>query len=278
MGIEKCTKNNRPGYRCGGPENPCYTYTPNNSKSREMQKQKAIDQCLAQGKSPSEMSEEEQNKKVIELKPADMDTDKNLLISSVNQPAIEEDFVFFNSDKNKENKYELSELDEEKRIITGPAMIPDRQIYRMDEQGNEYYVYFSKETVMELSQRLISNCRIGTSIEHEMEVEDVHLAESWIVEDPDNDKANKFGFNSTNINEGTWMVSYKCNNDEFWKKVKEGELKGLSIEGYFVENFNEHSFEKSTEDECEECPEGDPELDEIFEIIRQNYTDEEDHT
>lgn len=277
MPILKCTKNNRSGYKCGE-EGECYTYTRNNAKSREMAKQKAIDQCLAMGEKPSDTSmNDDREDAVVELKSADIELDDQLLISSVQQPAIGTNFIHFNhqgntNEKEPDTKYHLSGLDEEKRIISGPAMVPDRSIERLSDDGEKYFVYFSKETVEELSERLISNCNISTTVEHSMNVDDVHMVESWIVHDPDNDKCNHFGFDSSNINPGTWFVSFKCHNDEFWNKVKDGEIAGFSIEGYFIENFKKHfttecdECEKQNKEDDEEIPQ--EELKQIYKVLK----------
>jgi hypothetical protein len=71
------------------------------------------------------------------------------------------------------------------------------------------------------------------------------VVESWIIEDEKQDKSAKYGFN---LPKGTWMISMKVNNDEIWKKVKDGEVKGFSIEGHFVDQY-EMSLQQNEEDE-----------------------------
>jgi hypothetical protein len=75
-------------------------------------------------------------------------------------------------------------------------------------------------------------------------LEGMSVIESWIIEDEKKDKSNLYGFN---LPKGTWMISMKVNNDEIWNKVKAGEVKGFSIEGYFVDKY-EMSLQES-EDE-----------------------------
>ena len=73
--------------------------------------------------------------------------------------------------------------------------------------------------------------------EHEQRVAGVLTVESWIKEGKQ-DKSNLYGYD---LPVGTWFVKMKIENDELWSKIKEGELKGLSIEGYFVDKLQKMS-------------------------------------
>ena len=46
------------------------------------------------------------------------------------------------------------------------------------------------------------------------------------------DKSKLYGYD---LPDGTWLVKMRIDNDELWSKIKDGELKGLSIEGYFTD-------------------------------------------
>jgi hypothetical protein len=59
------------------------------------------------------------------------------------------------------------------------------------------------------------------------------VVESWIVEG-ENDKSKNYGFD---VPKGTWMIAMKVNNDKVWQQVKEGKIKGFSIEGYFADKY-----------------------------------------
>jgi len=61
---------------------------------------------------------------------------------------------------------------------------------------------------------------------------DGHLIETWIVEDEESDKQ---GLYNMNYPKGTWMGMYKVEDDEVWRQIKNGQLKGFSIEGYFAD-------------------------------------------
>lgn len=125
---------------------------------------------------------------------------------------------------------------EEKQIVTGPAMIPNQLILRKDEMGNPFHVYFSRETIEQIARKFLAdNNTHNTDINHDNNVVNENtLLESWIVEDPEKDKAAALGFD---VPKGTWMVSYKINNKETWSKIKSGQLNGYSIEGAFIEKL-----------------------------------------
>ena len=131
------------------------------------------------------------------------------------------------------NSWKFAE-DDDKRIITGPAMKSFQLIPRKDENGNMFHVYFSDETIKKLSEKFLKEHKQHmTDIEHSMNpTEENTLIESWIVEDPEMDKSRALGFNPS---KGDWYVSYKINNDETWKKIKDGSLSGFSIAGEFIE-------------------------------------------
>lgn len=163
-------------------------------------------------------------------------------ISLVTSPAIEEDFVFFNKQKN----LTLAAIDEEKRLLVSPALIPYKQIYRYDARTDkEYYVYFTEDTVRKAAEAYMKHQNTNNAtIQHEEKVTGVHTVESWIVENTDNDKSRLYGYD---LPKGTWFVTMRVLNDEVWQRIKSGELKGLSIEGYFVDKMETLSSRKLAE-------------------------------
>jgi hypothetical protein len=136
------------------------------------------------------------------------------------------------------NKQKMSkqafQTDEEKKIVLGPAMIPDLQIFRRDGMGNPYYVYFSAPTIKMIAEKYMRNKYIDNNDQmHDGKaVKDVYVVESWIKES-ENDKSTDYGYGELPI--GTWFVSMKVNNPDIWAKVKEGFLNGFSVSGYFEE-------------------------------------------
>ena len=150
-------------------------------------------------------------------------------ISLVEAPAIESPFVAL-----KDQQIKFKTQDEEKRLVMGPALIPDKPIYRKSEE-EEYYVYFSKKTVRRAMELYLKNGnQANATLEHEHKLNGLHLVESWIVEG-EQDKSRIYGLD---VPVGTWMVSMKVDNDAIWEKfVKEGSVKGFSIEGYFANRY-----------------------------------------
>ena len=149
-------------------------------------------------------------------------------ISVVEQPAIEEDFIAL-----KNQEFKLAEVDKEKRILMGAALIPNKPIYRKS-GDQEYYIYFSRDTVRKASELFfIRGNQSNSTFEHQLPLEGLTAVESWIVES-EKDKSRMYNLN---VPIGTWMVSMKVNNDEVWKQVKAGEVKGFSIEGYFADKL-----------------------------------------
>lgn len=157
-------------------------------------------------------------------------------ISLVERPAIERNWVAL---KEQASKQEFSLADADKRLIVGPALVPDQPIYRRSEDGEEYYVYFSKSTIRRASELyLIHGNQKNATLEHEQNVKGLSLVESWIVEGSE-DKSKLYGMDVPN---GTWMVTMRVDNDAIWEKfVKTGEVKGFSIEGYFVDRMAQQS-------------------------------------
>ena len=161
-------------------------------------------------------------------------------VSLVETPAIEENFIALNK-----QQILLKEVDKEKRILMGAALVPNKQIYRRNEKTNdEYYIYFSKDTVRKASELFFkrSNHKNAT-YEHKQPIKGTTIVESWIVENTKKDKSAHYGLN---VPEGTWMISMKIDDEELYNKAKEGEIKGFSIEGYFADKYDmtkEESFE-----------------------------------
>tara|TARA_A100001201_G_scaffold21449_1_gene23745 strand:- start:475 stop:1377 length:903 start_codon:yes stop_codon:yes gene_type:complete len=171
--------------------------------------------------------------KIVELVIADDSQELAIdAISLVSAPAIEQDFVYFGKEK---NNLTLAKIDEEKRMLVSPALIPNKQIFRYDPNtDSEYYVFFSPATVRKASELYLKhNNHHKATYEHKDRVSGVLTVESWIKEG-DSDKSKMYGYDLPN---GTWFVKMKITNEDLWQKIKAGELKGLSIEGYFTNKF-----------------------------------------
>jgi len=161
-------------------------------------------------------------------------------ISVVESPAIEEDFIAL-----KNQEFKLAEVDKEKRILMGAALVPNKPIYRRNGE-DEYYIYFSKDTVRKASELFfIRGNQNNSTLEHNMPLTGLTAVESWIVEG-EKDKTRHYDLD---VPIGTWMVSMKVHNDDVWNNyVKTGKVKGFSIEGYFADKL-ERPQDKSIKDE-----------------------------
>lgn len=139
-------------------------------------------------------------------------------ISLVEDPAIEVDFIALS----KEYMKRVIHLDSDKHIVTGPVLIPDKPIYRKQD-GEEFYIQFSKETIEHLAHNFLERDRTHSfTEEHDHDVDCISVVESWI------DGGDPF-FGTP---EGTWMIAAKVNDDDLWQRIKDGELKGFSIEAF----------------------------------------------
>ena len=176
--------------------------------------------------------------KLFELTIKDEDVDGIFALSLVKDPAIESDFVFFNEEK---NIIQFQRLRNEKRMLIGPILIPDKKIMRVDESGQPYQVFFKPETVRQLAHNYLKKKYTDSStLEHNKKIKGVTLVESYIKETK-MDKSNAYGLN---LPLNTWVGVFKIDNDEIWDDyVKTGKVKGISLEGIF-----EHEFVRNTQD------------------------------
>jgi hypothetical protein len=137
--------------------------------------------------------------------------------------------------ENMSSESTFSVFNAEQKLVIGPAMIPDKMIIRRNEiTGEIYYVYFTAETIKKLQQKFMQEKLLDkTNIEHGRKfLNNVDVVESWIIEDQEKDKQQVFGMDYP---KGTWMITMKVNDDSTWEKVKDGKLKGFSVQGYFLE-------------------------------------------
>jgi hypothetical protein len=149
-------------------------------------------------------------------------------ISIVEDPAIGLDFIALND----QSKVALAKVSDEKRILMGAALVPDKPIYR-NQDGNEFYIYFSKETVRQTAELFFKNSNHkNATLEHNIKLNGMTIFESWIVEDSVHDKSAKYGLSYP---EGTWVVTMKVDDDNIWDEyVKNEKVFGFSIEGQFA--------------------------------------------
>jgi hypothetical protein len=146
-------------------------------------------------------------------------------LSLVKFPATEETWIALNN-----HRIEFKSIDDEKRIIIGLALVPDKLIYRRN-GDYEYNIKFSKETVKKAGQLYLKKLNNNNAtLEHQTEVEGVSVVESWIVENTSIDKTAIYNLNAA---EGSWAVIMSIENDKVWEEIKNGTYLGISVEGYF---------------------------------------------
>ncbi len=177
--------------------------------------------------------------KIIELI---IDEDQEAILESislVDNPAIERDFMYFS--KLAKPRYYFEDADQ--RIIVGPAMIPDFRIPRRDDDGEIYYVYFSKENIAKAAELFLKYNRASAqNTDHKDNfTKDIYVMESWIIEDMYDKAFTKYGFDRLPM--GTWMTKMRVLDDKVWADVKEGKYKGLSVQGDFI--LGEAKYEKA---------------------------------
>ncbi len=150
-------------------------------------------------------------------------------ISLVKSPAILTNFIALAKEP-MEATMKLA-VDTDKRIVLGPALIPNVKIFRSAKSlglEQDAYVYFTAETIKEISEIYLATLKNNeVTLDHEEDTDDVKMIESWIVEDSEKDKSALYGFD---LPVGTWCVAFKIQNEELWKQIKDGDLQGFSIE------------------------------------------------
>ena len=181
-------------------------------------------------------------------------------VSLVKFPAIEENFVYFNN----HTQYILAQAEDDKRLLVGPALIPDKKILRVDEfTGEEYEVFFSAETIRHIADKYMRDMKTNeATYEHDFEIGDVTAVESWIIEDEKADKSALYNFK---LPVGTWMLSVRVNNDKVWGQVKDKDVRGFSIEGFFVDSLINAS--KQDRKPCPNCPDDPEQLRQLQSIV-----------
>ena len=192
----------------------------------------------------------------IKIDPTDQFTGLDA-ISLVEFPAVEVDFLKFS-----EEGVVLSFENEEKHIISGVALLADTPIYRVRPDGSEYYVVFTKDVIEQLvekySKYMFQNV---VNIEHRDDhfVDGVYMIESYIK----NSERGIVPAEFSQIPDGSWIVSYKVENNDVWNKIKSGEVKGFSVQGVF--NLIDEAFSK------EEKPQS---LDELIDNYMEDKLEE----
>ena len=148
-------------------------------------------------------------------------------ISLVEDPAMEGNFIALS----KQKKLEFQAVDDEKRILVGLVLEPNKPIYR-NQDGEEFNIVFSEQTITDLMYNFQKQgYQTNSSIEHEDEITGVSFVEQWQVRDENMDTAVSLGLKPK---KGSWVAVMKCDNDEIYQKAKAGEVKGFSIDAFLT--------------------------------------------
>lgn len=156
-------------------------------------------------------------------------------ISLVESPAIEETLVALEGQK----PIKIQLADEEKYMVYSAVLVPDKPIYRRNEDGDEFYIEFTKESIEKMAQEYLMNYRQNEiTLDHETMANDITLVESWIKTDMYKDKSVAIGL-SEDLPIGTWIAGLKVNQIDAWNRIKNGELRGFSVESMIsLEEFS----------------------------------------
>jgi hypothetical protein len=150
-------------------------------------------------------------------------------LSVVKSPAMQSNWITLSEQK---KTVKLATVDEERRILMGIALVPNKPIFRSDESG-DYNLVFSSKTIVQAAHDFVKKGNVNNStLEHEIDLgsDAVSVVESWIIEDDVHDKTRKFGFTDR---VGSWAVMMKVHDDKVWQDAKDGKILGFSIDGIF---------------------------------------------
>lgn len=165
--------------------------------------------------------------------------------SLVTSPAVEETFIAFNEEKPLIEKF----ADAKKHMVTGVVAIPNKPIYRRNEDGEEYDIVFSAEAIEKMSRDFLKEYRQHeVTLQHQENADGVYLVEQWIKTDMVYDKSISVGL-SRELPVGSWIQTYYVDSNDVWKRIEDGELMGFSLECMLgLEEF-ESDFNKIEENE-----------------------------
>lgn len=172
------------------------------------------------------------NLKVIELTIDELDETSGIsLISIVDRPAIESNFIKLS----EEPELVMLKSDQQKQYVTGPVLIPEKQIYRRN-KDQEYFIKFSADTIEKIRNKFFKTGQLKLSnLDHSQNDQiEAYLIESWIVENPEKDKASALGF--TDVQKGALYCTYYFPDSKVWTEVSQ--RNGFSLEGFFNEKLS----------------------------------------
>jgi hypothetical protein len=167
-------------------------------------------------------------------------------ISLVESPAVEHDFICFSKDKEPVKM----KFDNSKHIITGVVALADTPIYRYNEKIGEYYVVFSKETILKMVEKYSKDGLFNSvNLQHDDDsfVDGIYMYESYITNKDRGINPKEF----EDIPDGSWVCSFKVENEDLWNQIINGDkLNGFSLQGMFeLEERFENQFVSQAKEE-----------------------------
>ena len=142
------------------------------------------------------------------------------------------------------SKFDFKDYNDDKRIVTAPVMVAETPIMRWNPDLGKYWVKFSKETIEKMMKKYFRENKIhkvNANHDPKQQKQNIFMMESYIV--GDRNKSNLF----PDLPEGSWVATYYVDNPEVWEKIKDGEYNGFSLEGYFIERYEDEMIEKIKE-------------------------------
>lgn len=153
------------------------------------------------------------------------------LISFVENPAIQEEFVYF-SEIEKDYFESVDQM-----IVVAPVLVPNKLIDRKNDVYGYYQTFFSIDTIKKIQYQFARDNNFNKSnLNHDKNLNGIVMLETWMKEF-EVDKSTEYNFN---LPIGTWFAKYKIDNKELWNRIKNREIRGMSIEGYLSYQFDKY--------------------------------------
>jgi hypothetical protein len=155
------------------------------------------------------------------------------MIAFTSKPAIKVKGMAFNS------HVAMTFKDDVKMRVVAPAMIP-MNIYRKDEDGEEYDVQFSAEVIEQIHSKFMQNLQNKDifNLEHDTTKKvPAYILEAWIVDNPETDKA--FTTYGIETPKGTLMLTSQVTDRAYYDDLVESGQVGYSIEGFLGMKLSE---------------------------------------
>ena len=133
-------------------------------------------------------------------------------------------------------KEQFQDIDYEKRMVTAPVMVAETPILRYSPEIGKYWVKFKPETIEKMMKKYFKENKIhkvNTNHDANSRKDGIYMMESYIVGDRNESKL------FPNIPDGSWIATFYVDNDEVWQSIKDGEYNGFSLEGYFIEKYED---------------------------------------